>query len=127
MKKVNGFYEQHFGKRYKQLGGFKELSGSERGSGRALAGPEPWVGAQVVRPRCPLCGGPMVFRKASLTGHRFLGCLAFPRCRGTRNLDNGLFSGTLEWPEQTAGLQSQGSRSGARAAARQARGGVWSD
>ena len=127
VKKANGFYEQHFGKRYKHIGDFKEHSGSERGSGRALAGPEPWVGAQVVRPRCPLCGGPMVFRKASLTGHRFLGCLAFPRCRGTRNLDSGLFSGTLEWPEQAAGLQSQGSRSGARAAARQARGGVWSD
>ncbi|MFO0876153.1 MAG: SUMF1/EgtB/PvdO family nonheme iron enzyme [Gemmataceae bacterium] len=34
-------------------------------------------------PACPVCGGPMVERVNKAGGH-FLGCAAFPACRGTR-------------------------------------------
>ena len=34
---------------------------------------------------CPECGGPMVERRRKSDGHPFLGCQAFPRCRGVRD------------------------------------------
>ena len=40
--------------------------------------------------RCPACSGPMVRRTAQRgehVGKRFLGCMAYPGCRGTRPLD----------------------------------------
>ncbi|ADE17009.1 restriction endonuclease (plasmid) [Nitrosococcus halophilus Nc 4] len=41
-----------------------------------------------IAPDCPLCGKPMVLRKArkgSNAGKQFWGCKAFPQCRGVRN------------------------------------------
>lgn len=41
-------------------------------------------------PACPLCGKPMVLRRAKTgrtAGQAFHGCPAFPQCRGTRALD----------------------------------------
>jgi formylglycine-generating enzyme required for sulfatase activity len=34
--------------------------------------------------RCPDCGGPMQLRRSRQNGSYFLGCTAFPKCRGTR-------------------------------------------
>jgi hypothetical protein len=42
------------------------------------------VGAGTVLAACPRCGGEMVLRR-SKNGEQFLGCSAFPRCRGTRD------------------------------------------
>lgn len=36
-------------------------------------------------PLCPKCGGEMVVRRRRSDGHKFWGCKAFPRCRGSRN------------------------------------------
>lgn len=36
---------------------------------------------------CPECDGPMVSRKRKSDGARFWGCAAFPRCKGTRDVD----------------------------------------
>lgn len=36
---------------------------------------------------CPTCGGPMKSRVNNVTGQRFWGCAAFPKCTGTRNTD----------------------------------------
>ena len=43
---------------------------------------------QAVRehPSCPKCGSPMARRTAKATGNEFFGCLAFPECRGTKNI-----------------------------------------
>lgn len=38
------------------------------------------------KPECPECNGVMVIRRNRLTGLEFLGCAAFPRCQGTREL-----------------------------------------
>jgi restriction system protein len=54
------------------------------------AGTEPEtaeVPAQAAAPACPLCGKPMVLRTArrgSNAGSQFLGCSAYPACKGTR-------------------------------------------
>lgn len=37
---------------------------------------------------CPECGGPMKERTNRSTGEIFLGCSDFPKCRGTRSLDD---------------------------------------
>jgi formylglycine-generating enzyme required for sulfatase activity len=47
----------------------------------ALLGPAPAPAAEVTE-TCPDCGGPMKVRKG--TRGVFLGCAAFPKCRGTR-------------------------------------------
>lgn len=42
-------------------------------------------------PLCPRCNRTMIVRTArrgSNTGHQFWGCSGFPRCRGTRNIQN---------------------------------------
>jgi ssDNA-binding Zn-finger/Zn-ribbon topoisomerase 1 len=35
---------------------------------------------------CPCCNGPMIIRTNRQDGRRFLGCMRFPACRGTRRL-----------------------------------------
>ncbi|MXU65962.1 nuclease-related domain-containing protein [Oceanomicrobium pacificus] len=35
---------------------------------------------------CPRCGGGMVERANRKSGERFLGCISYPKCRGTRKL-----------------------------------------
>lgn len=37
-------------------------------------------------PACPKCGGPMLERRNRQTGDNFLGCQAYPNCRGTLTL-----------------------------------------
>lgn len=40
-------------------------------------------------PRCPNCAGTMILRtarKGANAGEKFLGCGAFPKCRGTRQV-----------------------------------------
>jgi len=37
--------------------------------------------------KCPDCDGPMVSRQNKRDGSRFWGCAAYPKCRGTRNVD----------------------------------------
>ncbi|MFW6082640.1 MAG: topoisomerase DNA-binding C4 zinc finger domain-containing protein, partial [Chloroflexota bacterium] len=43
-------------------------------------------------PACPNCGAPMVLREVTREGPRkgeqFWGCPNFPRCRGTRDLED---------------------------------------
>jgi restriction system protein len=42
------------------------------------------------RPECPICGSPMVLRRAKRganAGNEFWGCSKFPSCRGIRNLN----------------------------------------
>jgi len=41
-----------------------------------------------IGPRCPDCGGPMVRKTRKRDGKPFLSCQAFPRCRGTREVDD---------------------------------------
>lgn len=41
---------------------------------------------------CPTCGGDMVVRHNRTTGEPFLGCTAYPQCRGTRTVE-GVQSG----------------------------------
>jgi ssDNA-binding Zn-finger/Zn-ribbon topoisomerase 1 len=36
---------------------------------------------------CPRCAGEMVVRTNRRERGKFLGCMAFPKCRGTRELD----------------------------------------
>ena len=36
---------------------------------------------------CPNCHGPMIARKARASQEWFAGCLKYPECKGTRNLD----------------------------------------
>jgi len=36
---------------------------------------------------CPVCGGRMVSRLNKQKQQRFWGCMAFPKCRGTRDTD----------------------------------------
>lgn len=36
---------------------------------------------------CPVCSGPMQWRHNRVSGNRFMGCLAWPGCRGTRTED----------------------------------------
>jgi restriction system protein len=43
-----------------------------------------------VRPDCPICGGPMILRRAKRgqkAGQEFWGCSKFPSCRGIRDLN----------------------------------------
>lgn len=40
--------------------------------------------AGITKSMCPRCGGVMVERSNRATGSRFLGCDAYPKCRGTR-------------------------------------------
>ena len=35
---------------------------------------------------CPECRGSMVVRTRRSDGRRFLGCVNYPRCKGTRNI-----------------------------------------
>jgi ssDNA-binding Zn-finger/Zn-ribbon topoisomerase 1 len=42
-------------------------------------------------PVCPNCGSRMVLRYNAKTGHPFLGCSEFPRCRGTRDVQHPTF------------------------------------
>jgi len=56
--------------------------------GAPKAAPAP---VEVSAPCCPNCGGPMVLRtarKGARAGRRFWGCQAYPRCRGTREVEN---------------------------------------
>lgn len=39
-----------------------------------------------IKVKCPICGSQMQI-KESRTGNLFWGCMTFPRCRGTRRLD----------------------------------------
>ena len=41
-----------------------------------------------VTPECPNCGKPMVARNNSKTGKSFWGCTNFPKCRGTREIED---------------------------------------
>jgi restriction system protein len=54
----------------------------------AAAGPTAAKPATTVTdPPCPVCGKPMVQRRArrgSKAGHQFWGCSAYPACKGTR-------------------------------------------
>lgn len=45
---------------------------------------------QAVRehPSCPKCGSLMARRTAKATGNEFFGCLAFPSCRGSLNIES---------------------------------------
>ena len=38
-------------------------------------------------PTCPECASPMVLRVNSRTGEEFYGCLNYPSCRGTREVN----------------------------------------
>lgn len=37
---------------------------------------------------CPKCGGSMVQKARKSDGHKFWGCKAYPRCNGSRNVEN---------------------------------------
>lgn len=78
---------------------FAELvrSVQERGLAKPSHQPPPASGesfppavGRAEAPACPLCGKPMVLRRAKsgkTSGQAFHGCTAFPQCRGTRALD----------------------------------------
>lgn len=36
---------------------------------------------------CPICLSPMVLRQNRTTGEPFMGCTAYPQCRGTRRVE----------------------------------------
>jgi formylglycine-generating enzyme required for sulfatase activity len=56
----------------------------------AAAEPVRAVPVVEVTEKCPNCGGPMRVRRVQKTGAYFLGCAAFPACRGTRKAPPGL-------------------------------------
>ena len=48
---------------------------------------------------CPDCGQPLVKRQNGQTGHEFLGCSQYPRCRHTEELPETLRMRLLGAPE----------------------------
>jgi four helix bundle suffix protein len=68
---------------FKVEGGFTEALTAERLSYRAEQS------KQDEAPLCPLCGKPMIKRKAKKginSGREFWSCSAYPQCNGTRNI-----------------------------------------
>ncbi|WP_115510046.1 restriction endonuclease [Xanthomonas arboricola] len=45
--------------------------------------PDSTTAPAVAIPSCPRCGGALVQRRNRRTGENFLGCIQFPKCRGT--------------------------------------------
>jgi four helix bundle suffix protein len=75
-------------------GGYSEalaaarLQARRQGAGQATSPQQPSP-VQGAFPPCPKCGGPLVLRTArqgSNAGSQFLGCAAYPACKGTRAL-----------------------------------------
>jgi hypothetical protein len=53
------------------------------------AGLKGWLNRRRPSPACPICGSPMVLRRARRgehAGNRFWGCSKYPACRGIRNV-----------------------------------------
>ena len=80
-----------------QIAGLERVFVSEGGYSETLAAarlqarkrPVPAGPAQGVFPPCPLCGAAMVLRTARQgknAGSQFLGCAAYPTCKGTAQL-----------------------------------------
>lgn len=73
-----------------QEGGYSErLAAARIEARRKKRRPGPASPSDVALPPCPLCGGMMVLRTArrgKKAGAQFLGCAAYPECRGTREV-----------------------------------------
>jgi restriction system protein len=69
---------------------FQKNLGHALGQSSAMeAAPLPLDSGTPARPDCPICGSPMVLRRAKRgqnAGNEFWGCSKFPSCRGIRNL-----------------------------------------
>ena len=65
-------------KDFKEHGGFTERLHAARIQARA---------EQTGTPLCPLCGQPMLRRTAGKTNRQFWGCPAYPKCKGTQDIE----------------------------------------
>jgi hypothetical protein len=78
-------YRQHRSKAGGELG----KPAARRSFGRAPGTTQPQPAHSASETACPMCGAPMVKRRAkkgASAGQEFWGCSGYPQCRGTRSI-----------------------------------------